>query len=100
MNTTYDPATPFRGGQRLVRDLRNARMLTMRGDGHTAYLSGSPDCIDPAVENYLVNRVLPPPGTKCKQDVPFTAPEEEAALRRKAGAKPEIRLPRHTRAQR
>jgi len=100
VDTTYDPATPYRGGQRLARDLRNARLLTMRGDGHTAYGSGSPDCIDPAVENYLLNRVLPPAGTKCKQDVPFTAPEDEAALRRESAARPQVRLPRHTRIQR
>ena len=35
--TTYDPATPYRGALRLVRDLGNARLITMRGDGHTAY---------------------------------------------------------------
>jgi len=95
VNTTYDPATPYRGGLRLVRDLRNARLLTMRGDGHTAYGGNSPDCIDPAVEAYLINRVLPPAGTKCVQDVPFLAPEPEAALRR--SAEPPIRVLRpHT----
>ncbi len=34
---TYDPATPYRGALRLVRQLGNARLITMRGDGHTAY---------------------------------------------------------------
>jgi hypothetical protein len=35
--TTYDPATPYRGAKNLIRDLGNARLLTQRGDGHTAY---------------------------------------------------------------
>jgi hypothetical protein len=65
-------------------------MLTMRGDGHTAYQNGSPECIDPAVENYLINRVLPPSGTRCRQEVPFTKPEEQAAARR-GGAQQRIR---------
>ena len=96
INTTYDPATPYGGGLRLVRDLGNARMLTMRGDGHTAYERGSPDCIDPAIEAYLIDRVLPPEGTVCRQtDAPFTAPEEEAAARRQAA--PQLRDRLHTR---
>jgi hypothetical protein len=67
----------------------------MRGDGHTAYTLGSPDCIDPAIENYLINRVLPPKGTKCKQDVPFTAPQETAVKR--AGQDALRKLRPHTR---
>ena len=94
VGTTYDPATPYRGSRKLVRDLGNARLLTMLGDGHTAYGLGSPDCIDPAVENYLINRVLPPEGTKCKQDVPFAAPEEAAAKRTAAQ---ELQIRPHTR---
>jgi hypothetical protein len=47
--TTYDPATPYRGAKNLVRDPGNARLLTQRGDGHTAY-PGNSACIDAAVE--------------------------------------------------
>jgi pimeloyl-ACP methyl ester carboxylesterase len=72
--TTYDPATPYRGAKNLVRDLGNARLLTMRGDGHTAYAGNSP-CIDAAVETYMNDGTLPAPGTSCKQDVPFAKPE-------------------------
>jgi pimeloyl-ACP methyl ester carboxylesterase len=46
--TTYDPATPYRGAKALVKDLGNARLLTMVGDGHTAY-GGESACIDEAV---------------------------------------------------
>jgi pimeloyl-ACP methyl ester carboxylesterase len=88
VNTRYDPATVYRGGLKLARDLGNARTLTMRGDGHTAYGNGSPDCIDPAVENYLINRVLPPAGTRCQQEAPFTKPDAAA---RKRSAQQRIR---------
>jgi pimeloyl-ACP methyl ester carboxylesterase len=68
--TTYDPATPYRGAKSLVRDLGNARLITMRGDGHTAYSGNSP-CIDAAVEAYLNDGTLPAAGTKCVQTTPF-----------------------------
>lgn len=71
--TTFDPATPYHGALNLVRELGNARLLTMRGDGHTAY-PGSSACIDAAVNGYLVGGKLPPAGTYCDQEVPFTAP--------------------------
>ena len=73
VDTTYDPATPYRGGKRLARDLGRARILTMRGDNHTAYQGNSP-CIDEKVEAYLIDKAVPPAGTTCKQDVPFEAP--------------------------
>ena len=93
VDTTYDPATPYRGGLLLARDLGNARVLTMKGDGHTAYGNGSPDCIDTAVENYLINQVLPPAGTKCKQNVPFEQPS--AALKQRSAKAHAVR--RHNR---
>ncbi|SDY88481.1 TAP-like protein [Modestobacter sp. DSM 44400] len=40
--TTYDPVTPYPGALRLVQELGNARLLTMDGDGHTAYGGNSP----------------------------------------------------------
>jgi len=78
--TRYDPATPYRGAKSLVRDLGNARLLTMRGDGHTAYSGNSP-CIDAAVEAYVNGGTLPAPGTQCRQEVPFEAPEDAPAAK-------------------
>lgn len=77
IGTTYDPATPYKGAKRLVADLGNARLLTMRGDGHTAF-GGNSACIDAAVEMYLEDLVVPPAGTVCRQEVPFAAPEAVA----------------------
>jgi len=72
VGTTYDPSTPYRAAKALVSQLGTGRLLTMRGDGHTAYANGSP-CIDAAVEAYLEQRALPAAGTVCRQDVPFAA---------------------------
>jgi len=90
VDTTYDPATPYRGGLLLARDLGNARVLTMKGDGHTAY-GGNSECIDTKVEDYLINRVLPPAGTKCRQEVPFEKPPAEAAKQRSGKQQQAIR---------
>jgi pimeloyl-ACP methyl ester carboxylesterase len=73
--TTYDPATPYRGSLELVKQLGNARLLTMLGDGHTAYGGNSP-CIDSAVEAYLADGTLPAVGSECSQEVPFEAPAD------------------------
>ena len=71
--TTYDPATPYAGALRYVRDLHNVRLITMRGDGHTAY-GGESACIDSAAEAYVNDLKLPPKGTVCRQEVQFEAP--------------------------
>jgi pimeloyl-ACP methyl ester carboxylesterase len=69
--TTHDPVTPYRGAKRLIGELGNGRLLTMIGDGHTAYGNGSPDCIDTRIDSYLITGVLPPTGTRCVQNIPF-----------------------------
>lgn len=76
--TTYDPATPYNGGVRTVRELGNARLVTMEGDGHGAYPAGSA-CVNAAVESYLVALTLPAEGLVCAQTTPFTAPQPAPA---------------------
>ncbi|MGY1663019.1 alpha/beta fold hydrolase [Geodermatophilus sp. SYSU D00705] len=73
IGTTYDPATPYAWAQRLTAQLGNARLLTMEGDNHTAYLRNSA-CITGAADTYLLEVVLPAEGTVCQQEVPFVAP--------------------------
>jgi pimeloyl-ACP methyl ester carboxylesterase len=81
--TTYDPATPYRGALRTAKQLGNVRLLTMRGDGHTAY-GGNSACIDSAVNAYIETLALTPAGTTCQQEVPFgsasLAPAHASAL--------------------
>ena len=94
VGTRYDPATPYKEAKRLVQQLGNARLLTMTGDGHTAY-DGYPadgynsECTDKAVEAYLIDGAVPAAGTKCGQDLPdFTAPAAPAKLLKRAGHPP------------
>jgi pimeloyl-ACP methyl ester carboxylesterase len=93
--TTFDPATPYPGALNLVRELGNARLLTMRGDGHTAY-GGNSTCIDTRVNAYLINLTLPPAGTVCRQQVPFggAMTAGEAPLVRTIVARPATAAPR------
>ncbi|MBO4255508.1 alpha/beta hydrolase [Streptomyces griseorubiginosus] len=64
VGTTRDPATPYRWAQSLSRQLSSARLLTYVGDGHTAYGRGS-DCIDSAIDTYLLDGTPPPHGKRC-----------------------------------
>ena len=73
VGTTFDPATPYDGNRAAARELGNARLLTMEGDGHTAY-GGNSACIDAAVDAYLIAGTLPPVGKRCRQHVSFGQP--------------------------
>jgi pimeloyl-ACP methyl ester carboxylesterase len=89
--TTYDPATPYRGSVSLVDDLKNARLLTMQGDGHTAY-GGNSACIDATVDAYLNAGTVPAEGTVCIQDAPFEQfSPQAAALRTARAGRPSLR---------
>jgi pimeloyl-ACP methyl ester carboxylesterase len=65
--TTHDPLTPYRDGVDVAEQLDNAVLLTLEGDGHTAYRRGS-RCIDQAVDTFLISGVRPPSGRVCKLD--------------------------------
>ncbi len=64
VGTTRDPATPYAWAQSLSRQLQSATLLTYEGDGHTAYSNGD-DCIDTAVNTYLLQGKSPQPGKHC-----------------------------------
>jgi pimeloyl-ACP methyl ester carboxylesterase len=72
VGTRYDPATPYSGAVAAVQQLGRARLLTMNGDGHTAYGPNS-HCINIAVEAYFNRRTLPATGATCGQDVRFSS---------------------------
>lgn len=64
VGTTGDPATPYAWAQALADQLDSGRLLTWKGEGHTAYgRSGS--CIGDAVDAYLVDGTLPAEGKVC-----------------------------------
>lgn len=62
-----DPATPIEGALRARDNFAGARLLTVTHEGdHTTYASGSPnDCVNDAVEDYLVDGVVPERDTSC-----------------------------------
>ncbi|MGW1892094.1 alpha/beta fold hydrolase [Streptomyces sp. NPDC002004] len=64
VGTTRDPATPYRWAQSLASQLSSGTLLTYVGDGHTAYGRGS-DCIDTAINRYLIDGTPPPAGKRC-----------------------------------
>jgi pimeloyl-ACP methyl ester carboxylesterase len=100
VGTTYDPATPYRGARRLVSELGRARLLTMQGDGHTAY-GGNSSCIDETVDEYLTDLTLPAPHTVCPQEVPFEQPPLEPDSARRVSPLSALRAdPRVVRALR
>ena len=56
VGTTHDPATPYVWAQGLASQLSNAALLTLDGDGHTAYMQGS-NCIDEVVDEYFLTGI-------------------------------------------
>ena len=65
VGTTRDPATPYAWAQALAGQLDSGVLLSYDGDGHTAYARGS-DCVDTAVNLYLLSGRVPAKGTVCK----------------------------------
>ncbi len=64
VGTTDDPATPYEWSQSLAGQLSSGRLLTRTGQGHVGYRQGN-ECIDRAVEKYLVQGEAPAEGTVC-----------------------------------
>ncbi|WP_432123934.1 alpha/beta hydrolase [Streptomyces sp. C10-9-1] len=64
VGTTRDPATPYKWAEALADQLSSGTLLTYEGDGHTAYGRGS-DCIDTAINTYLLEGTAPEDGTRC-----------------------------------
>ncbi|MEU3746994.1 MULTISPECIES: alpha/beta hydrolase [Streptomyces] len=64
VGTTRDPATPYKWARSLAAQLSSGTLLTYEGDGHTAYGRGS-DCIDTAINAYLLEGTPPQDGKRC-----------------------------------
>jgi pimeloyl-ACP methyl ester carboxylesterase len=65
IGVTRDPATPYAGAIDLQRRIRGSRILTLDATQHGGYTSGVA-CVDAAVDEYLLRRVLPPRNTRCQ----------------------------------
>ncbi len=64
IGTTRDPATPYAEAVALAEQLASGVLVSRDGDGHTAYNKGN-DCIDVAVEDYLIDGTVPEDGLEC-----------------------------------
>lgn len=64
IGTTRDPATPYEWAVRLADQLDAGVMVTMDGDGHTAYMRAN-SCIDNAINDYYVKDKVPANGLSC-----------------------------------
>ncbi|MGX2994680.1 alpha/beta hydrolase [Streptomyces sp. JNUCC 64] len=66
IGNTGDPATPYEGAARMADGLGEdvGVLMTWKGEGHGAYGSGS-DCVDDAVNTYLLDGRTPKDGKVC-----------------------------------
>ena len=65
LGTIDDPATPYEWAQSLASQLSSGHLVTWEGSVHTAYRKGS-ECVDDAVDSYLLAGALPANGLRCK----------------------------------
>lgn len=64
VGTTNDPATPYEWSVSLAEQLASGVLVTREGEGHTGYNKGS-QCVDDAVEAYLLTGAVPQDGLVC-----------------------------------
>ncbi len=64
VGTTNDPATPYVWSESLADQLASGVLVTREGEGHTGFLKGN-QCVDDAVEGYLIRGTVPKDGLVC-----------------------------------
>ena len=64
VGTTRDPATPYEWAVALADQLESGVLVSRDGDGHTGYNSGN-ECVDEALEDYLIAGTVPEDGLEC-----------------------------------
>ncbi|MFL6288924.1 MAG: alpha/beta hydrolase [Actinomycetes bacterium] len=64
IGTTRDPATPYQWAVRLAHSLQSGVLISRDGDGHTGYNANN-ECVDTAVDDYLVAGTVPDDPTRC-----------------------------------
>jgi pimeloyl-ACP methyl ester carboxylesterase len=67
---THDPATPYEGAVAMSNELARARLLTVDGYGHGTFGQIMP-CMIHHVTRYLIDKILPPPRSRCRGVQPF-----------------------------
>ncbi|GAA1224858.1 alpha/beta hydrolase [Rhodoglobus aureus] len=64
IGTTNDPATPYEWAQTVAGNLDSGHLITYNGEGHTAY-NKSNECVNSAVEDFLLTGVVPAVDPNC-----------------------------------
>jgi hypothetical protein len=64
IGTTRDPATPYAWAVALSKELDSGHLISRDGDGHTGFNMGN-QCVDDAVNSYLVRGKVPRDGLSC-----------------------------------
>jgi pimeloyl-ACP methyl ester carboxylesterase len=64
IGTTRDPATPYEWAEALADQLESGVLISRDGDGHTGYHQGN-ECVDDAVESFLLEGTVPDDGLQC-----------------------------------
>ncbi|HET6671770.1 MAG TPA: alpha/beta hydrolase [Agromyces sp.] len=64
VGTTGDPATPYEWAVALAEQLESGVLVSYDGEGHTAY-NKSNQCVNGAVEAYLIEGTVPASDPKC-----------------------------------
>jgi hypothetical protein len=73
INNTNDSATPLQNALAMTHDLADARLLVVKGYGHTTFSNPS-TCADNYMTTYFLTGALPPKGTVCSQNLtPFAS---------------------------
>jgi TAP-like protein len=93
LGITGDAALPYQGDLAMEHDLARARLLTIRGYGHTE-LNNPSTCAMNYELSYLQTGALPKPGTICREDAsPFPAPWARRLPARRGPDRPALRTP-------
>lgn len=64
VGTTRDPATPYEWSEQLAEQLASGVLVSLDGDGHTAY-ARSNSCIDDAIDAFYLEGTVPEDGLTC-----------------------------------
>jgi pimeloyl-ACP methyl ester carboxylesterase len=64
VGTTNDPATPYTWAETVAATLERGHLVTYDGEGHTAY-NKSNDCVNDAVDEFLINGTVPAADPLC-----------------------------------
>jgi hypothetical protein len=64
LGTTNDPATPYESAVSLSEQMASSHLVTLAGEGHTAYNRGVA-CIDDIVDSFFLDGTLPVEGVVC-----------------------------------